>query len=246
MRLKTNLHLHTADDPKDWIRYSAREAIDRAAALGFEVLGLTCHGFFAGKEEYTAYAASKNILLIPGIELALNGPTKLQGRHVVVLNCGKDIESARTLDDLADYKYDHPQIFILAPHPFYPHPLERVSLFGYLEKYINLFDAVEWSWFYARGLNGRNRRAEEIATIYRKPLIATSDTHYLEYLDFSYAFVEAEVKSAGAVLQAVSEGKFENISPPRKFWREMVYDYTLRKIIFGDLISKTFSRRKSP
>jgi predicted metal-dependent phosphoesterase TrpH len=244
MQLKTNLHLHTADDPKDWIRYSAREAIDQAATLGFEVLGLTCHGFFAWKEEYDTYAKTKNILLIPGIELALNGPTKLHGRHVVVLNCDKDIEAVRTLDDLAEYKYNNPQIFILAPHPFYPHPFEKLSLFEYLEKHIKFFDAIEWSWFYSRSMNGRNRRAEEIANIYKKPLIATSDTHFLEHLDFGYAKVTTEEKTVGAVLQAVNEGKFENVTTPRKFWREMVYDYVFRKIIFGDLINKTFGQRK--
>ena len=238
MKIKTNLHLHINDDPKDFISYSFHEMIEEAVRLGFGAVAVTCHGFFAGKPEYEKYAAARNILLISGIELALNGPSQFIGRHVVVLNCGKDIEKIRTLDELEEYKKNHPEIFILAPHPYYWHLLGKISLFEYLKKYIHLFDAIELSWFYSKWLNGANRRADKIARKYKLPFIATSDTHFINHLNFGYAVIDAEEKTVAAVLKAIREKKFYNVTEPRKFWREMVSDYIIKKVIFADGLMK--------
>ena len=39
--IKLDLHLHTLDDPKDVIDYSAHQLLERARFLGFRVLAIT-------------------------------------------------------------------------------------------------------------------------------------------------------------------------------------------------------------
>jgi len=41
--LKAEFHLHTSDDPRDMILYTAEEVIDRAARRGYGVLAITNH-----------------------------------------------------------------------------------------------------------------------------------------------------------------------------------------------------------
>lgn len=245
MKIKTNLHFHTADDPEDLIQYTFEEGIDRAASLGFGALALTCHNFFAWRKEYDAYARSKGIILIPGIELSIKTGDNFHGRHTVVLNCTKEAEQIRTFADLAEYKSKHPEIFVLAPHPY--HSKER-CLNDYLEKNIKLFDAIEWSWFYSRLFN-RNRRAERIARKYNLPYIATSDTHMFDFINESYAVVESDERSARAVLRAIREGNFTNASSPRKFFKDLIWAYLYKRIFVNNILKRDlglFQDKKLP
>lgn len=212
MILKANLHMHTADDPKDSISYTFFEAADRAAELGFRVLAVTCHNRFVDRADQREYAARRGILAIPGIEATI------EGAHVVVLNPDGDIERVRTFEALRRYREEHPGIFVLAPHPFFP---DRYVLGRRLDRHIDLFDAIEHSWFYSRRIDF-NRRAERAARARGLPYLATSDTHDIRFLDASYALVDAEEPTVPAVFRALREGRFENKSAPRKLWRELV------------------------
>lgn len=212
MKLKTNLHFHTKEDKQDFIDHSALEGIDYAASLGFTVLAITPHLYFWHSKELDDYAASKNILLIWGTEIEINK------KHIVVLNCGKDVEEIKSFKDLEVYKNNHPEIFVLASHPFYG----RKSLNGHLEENIHLFDAIELSWFYSRFFN-RNKKAELIAKKYSLPFIATSDTHFLDFCDKNYILVDVKEKSVKAIFEAIRRHKFENITSARNFLNEMVW-----------------------
>lgn len=205
MQLKANLHLHSSEDPADGhaISYSFKEAIDRAHALGFEVLAITLHHIFGYTNELAQYAAGKSILLIPGIELSV------EGRHVLVLNCDKDVEEVKTFDDLRRYRQTHANIFVMAPHPYYP----ILSLQGALGTHRELFDAVEQSWFYTKFID-RNRPAREFAQKHQLPYVATSDTHILKNLNRSYALVEAEEKTIPAFFAALKAGRVHNVARP--------------------------------
>ena len=55
--IKVDLHIHTLDDPKDALDYSAHELLERARALGFRVLAITLHdAVFDRKEVYVTNA----------------------------------------------------------------------------------------------------------------------------------------------------------------------------------------------
>ena len=213
MRLKTNLHLHTQEDPSDAIAYSAKEAIDRASELGFQVLALTLHDKFGYTTELGAYAASQDIILIPGIEKTI------ERRHTIIINAVPEAEAIQTFIDLAAYKKLHPECFVLAPHPFF---YGNFSLKEKLHQHADLFDAVEYSWFYSKQFN-RNKRGRAVARERGLPFIATSDTHMLKYLNQSYAIIEAKEKSISAILSALRTNEFENVSAPVRFWRDMVF-----------------------
>ena len=185
MNLKANFHFHAAEDINHRISYTIKEGVDYAAYLGFDVLAVTCHGCFACASEDIEYASSKKVLLIPGIELDIYDE-KGKRSHIVLLNCDKSSEELSTFSDIARYKKEHPEVFVLAPHPYF---YGNFSLRKNLEKHIELFDAIEHSWFYSKLFN-RNRKAKLMAIKHNKPLIATSDTHFLDVFDSSYTTID--------------------------------------------------------
>src|SRR6185295_20195498 len=93
--IKVDLHIHTLDDPKDKIDYSAHQLLERARSLGFRVLAITLHDVVFDRPEVFADAAAMGILLIPAAEM------RLEGADVVLLNITTD-EAAqlRTFEDL--------------------------------------------------------------------------------------------------------------------------------------------------
>ena len=67
--IKVDLHIHTLDDPKDAIDYSAHQLLERAKELGFGVLAITLHDAVFDRPEVFADAAAMGILLIPAAEM---------------------------------------------------------------------------------------------------------------------------------------------------------------------------------
>jgi len=218
MKIKTNLHFHTGDDPADHISYSTKEGIDKAVSLGFGALAITCHQKCAWTPEYAEYAKSKGLLFISGIEIYVGETREESKRHVLILNAVKEAENVRTIDELIAYKKEHPEAFIMAPHPYF---YGGFSLKELLEKYIYLFDAVEQSWFYSRWFN-RNVKGKATADKYKLPFVSTSDAHFFDFLDKNYCTVEANEATPEAIFAAIRAGKFENTTSRRNFWRDMV------------------------
>lgn len=214
MRYKANFHTHTNEDPRDFVNYSIYECINIASLLGFEVIALTCHDKFINKIEYTKYAENKGILLIPGIEKTI------QKRHIIILGCDADIENTRTFDELHEYKKFNPEIFIIAPHPCFPGNYSLKE--NEIESNKNLFDAIEYSWFYTKHIN-YSKKGEVIAKSLGIPVIATSDTHDLQFLNSSYATVEAKEKQSSDIFESIRRGNFQNFSEPQKLCKAMCF-----------------------
>ncbi len=221
MKLKANLHLHTSDDPEDAVSYTWHDAVDEAQRLGFDVLAHSCHHVFIDRPEYRAYAAEHGVLCIPGVE------RDIEKRHVLILNADRSIESVNTFQGLAAYRANHPEAFVIAPHPFY---YGDFSLKEKLEPNIRLFDAIEESWFYSKWFN-RNLRAARVAERYHLPFITTSDTHVLRFLGVSYAEIDAEAKTVEAVFAAIRAKRFRNVNEPRRFWHDMVGDTLVPEVM---------------
>src|ERR1041385_7749371 len=94
--IKIDLHIHTLDDPKDVLDYSAHQLLERAKALGFRVLAITLHDAVFDRAEVFADAAAMGILLIPAAEM------RLEGADVILLNVSPDeVAPLRTFEDLA-------------------------------------------------------------------------------------------------------------------------------------------------
>ncbi|MCI0532596.1 PHP domain-containing protein [bacterium] len=218
MKIKANFHLHTAEDPGHAIPYSIYDAVDYAAKKGFDTLALTCHRMCACTDDHVAYAAAQKILLIPSIEADIYDDAARHPRnHVLILNCGKDAEKLRTFDDLRAYKKGNPDIFVIAPHPFH---YGTFSLHDLLAKHIDVFDAIEHSWFFSKWFN-RNKEAARATKRHRLPFIATSDTHFFDFFDKNYIIIESAENTPESLWRAIRTGSFENIASPRFFPTEM-------------------------
>src|ERR1700737_684711 len=181
--IKLDLHLHTLDDPKDVIDYSAHQLLERARFLGFRVLAITLHDAVFDRAEVFADAAGMGILLIPAAEV------RLQGADVIILNVSaQEIAQLKDFDDLRKLRGRRGNsIFTIAPHPFY---VLGASIGDRLITEMDCFDAIEYCHFH-KGLLNPNRRAAKVAKKFGKPLIATSDAHRLHAFGRHYTSMPA-------------------------------------------------------
>lgn len=206
MKLKSNLHMHVAGDPEDIITYTLHEAIDIAQKLGFSVLAVTPHNGRIGDVADIAYAKTRGILLIQGMEKTI------EDAHVLILNVNPEADLIKTFDDLVRYRESHPESFIIAPHPFFP------AGYALGEKFFrnrHLFDAIEFSWFFSKTVD-YNTKAEKAAKEYNLPYIATSDTHDMRFFDSGYAIIDVEEKSVEKIFEAIRKRAFHNVCSPKK------------------------------
>ena len=208
--IKVDLHIHTLDDPKDVLDYSAHQLLERARALGFRVLAITLHDAVFDRPEVFADAASMGILIIPAAEV------RLEGADVILLNVtASEIESLRSLDDLRALRVRRGQsLFAIAPHPFY---VLGASIGKKLIGKIDCFDAIELCHFWARFFNP-NRRAMQVAARFQKPLIATSDAHRLHAFGSNYTSIPRPAAlTIENVLAALRNGPLRLTNPPCTF-----------------------------
>ena len=205
--IKLDLHIHTLDDPKDKIDYTAHQLLERARMLGFRVLAITLHDTVFDRAEVFADAREMGILLIPAAEV------RLQGADVVLLNVTSDeIARLHNFDDLRKLRAERgASLFTFAPHPFY---VLGGSIGARLVEEIDCFDGIEWCHFY-KGWFNPNRRAKKIAIEHGKRLIAASDAHKLDAFGSHYTSVPRPAElNVGNLLRALRSGPVRLTSPP--------------------------------
>src|ERR1700730_10420516 len=208
--IKIDLHIHTLDDPKDAVDYSAHQLLECAHTLGFRVLAITLHDAVFGRQEVFADAAAMGILLIPAAEM------RLHGADVIVLNVtAEEMAELKSFDDLRRLRAQRgDSIFTIAPHPFY---MFGGSIGSRLLREIDCFDAVEFCHFHV-GLLNPNRRAKRVASRFGKPLIATSDAHRLHAFGRHYTSVPVPAAlTAENVFAALRGGPLRLTSPACSF-----------------------------
>lgn len=190
-------------DPKDNIKYTPKELIQKASDLGYDVLSITSHRKVIFSEDLRNFAIKKGIILLPGIELEING------KDILAINIDKKIENIRSFKELEVYKKSHTDCLVIAAHPFF--------IFGSLMKRkliknIDIFDAIEHSFFYSKSIN-LNKPAAKIAKKYNKPIISTSDCHLLEHLDIGYTLVNSK-KEISSLIKAIKNKQIKIHSTP--------------------------------
>ncbi|MCX6706776.1 MAG: PHP domain-containing protein [Candidatus Woesearchaeota archaeon] len=207
--LKIDLHTHAGKDANHSLDYSPKQLIDRMAGLGYDAVAITNHDTFTFSDKLRRYAGKRGILLIPGMERTI------EGKEVILINIKKDaIEKIKRFADLEEYKKDNEDIFVIAPHSYYP---SLRSLRSKLLRNIHLFDGIEFSHFYIR-LITFNTRAARIAHEHNLPLIGTSDCHMFDQLNRTYTLVDAE-KNVDSVLNALRKGKMRLVTEHIPFFK---------------------------
>src|SRR6476646_11971227 len=208
--IKIDLHIHTLDDPKDAVDFSAHQLLERARSLGFRVLAITLHDAVFNRKEVFADAAAMGILLIPAAEV------RLLGADVIVLNVTEEeIAQVKNFDDLRRLRERRGNsIFTIAPHPFY---VVGGSIGSRLFTEIDCFDAIEFCHFHFGPFNP-NRRAKRVATRFGKPMIATSDAHRLHAFGRHYTSMRMPpALTVENVFAALRNGPLRLTSPPSSF-----------------------------
>ncbi|HEY3662335.1 MAG TPA: PHP domain-containing protein [Chthoniobacterales bacterium] len=212
--IKIDLHIHTLDDPKDRLDYSAHQLLERARELGFGALAITLHDKVFDRAEVFAEAAAMGIVLIQAAEM------RIEGADAVLLNVRpNEVENLRTFDDLRQLRARRGEsFFCFAPHPFFR---LGASIGERLLEEIDCFDAIEICHFH-KGLFDLNRRARRVAEIYRKPLLATSDAHRLHAFGGHYTSIpRLPEPTAEAVIQALRTGPLR-LTSPSSSWRDLL------------------------
>ena len=206
MRLKCDLHLHTSEDPRHQLPYTAKDLIEAASKKGYHVVSITNHNTVTYDEELAEFARSKGILLIPGVEATV------MGKHVLIYGVeGRDEDWGHlTFFDLKRLKAAG--AFIVAPHPFYPN---YNCLGNLLERFSRLFDAVEYSHLYTKKLNF-NLKAQNFAKSMGMPILGLSDAHSLKQLDYTYTLIDSE-KDMNSIFEAIRNNRATIISRPARF-----------------------------
>jgi len=224
--LKVELHSHSSDDPVDAIPHSARELIDRAAALGYHALAITLHEKQLDVDPLRDYASARGITLIPGVERTI------QGKHVLLINFTAAAEAVTSFADLARLKQRERGV-VIAPHPFYPYPN---CLHGSMDRHATLFDAVEFNAMYARGADF-NRAAVRWAAKHGKPMVGNGDVHRLVQLGTTYSLIDAD-PDPQSICDAIRESRLEVRTGPLTWLRTVT--------LLGDLILQGVVRRTPP
>lgn len=211
--IKIDLHIHTLDDPKDRLDYTAHQLLERACNLGYRVLAITLHDKVFDCAEVFADAAAMGILLISAAEL------RLEGADVVLLNVQpNEIEGICTFADLRRFRaHRGDSLFCFAPHPFF---VLGGSLGERLVQEIDCFDAIEVCHFH-KGCFDLNRRARKVAAAFGKPLLATSDAHRLAAFGSHYtSLLRPAELTVAAIFQTLRTGPLRLTSPPSS-WRDL-------------------------
>ena len=235
--LKADLHTHSSEDRYEpFIAYSARQLIDRAAQLGYDVLGLTLHRRLWAPAVLIDYAAAKGILLLPGVE------ARIEGRDVLLYNISPgELAALRSFEDLAALKATKPELLVLAPHPFYP---SKHSLLGKLANYHELFDGIEWSSFWCISwLNRPNRLAAAFARRHHKALLANSDAHMLGTFGHGYSLISAR-KSASDIVAAIRAGRVRAVSKPLSIARWLAIACMLLSAPLRRMLARFIKRKR--
>ena len=212
--IKLDLHIHTLDDPKDKLDYSAHELLARARRLGFSALAITLHDEVFDRPKVFADAQRLGILLISAAEM------RIQGADIILLNVTpEDVKGLRDFDDIRKLRARRGQtLFTIAPHPFY---LLGGSIGKRLIDEIDCFDAIELCHFH-KGFFNPNRRAAQVAEKYGKPLIATSDAHQLSAFGHHYTTIpRPSTLTPEAIFSELRAGRGQPNTPAATF-REII------------------------
>jgi len=201
---RVELHSHCKGDPVDrHLKHTVFEQIDRAKEVGLDALAITWHRRICDNAEAAAYAKERGLLLISGIEADMD-----HRQHLLVLNLAEgDLPPTPSWAQVRALRARKPEVFVIAPHPFYPHP----SCVGNrLTEHVDCIDAVEWCSIHVNWVPSRvnpNLRAERWARQHGKHMIACSDAHSLNAIGKNASTVEAEALTPDALFAGISAGQ---------------------------------------
>ena len=193
--LSVELHVHSA------LSYDGRDPVElileQAQAVGLDAIAITDHDEIDASLEAVELAPEYDVVAIPGIEISSRAGHVLGlGVKEAVppgLSYGETLAKIRDLGGLA-----------VVPHPF------QESRHGVMARItrdqLALGDGIEV--YNSRLFTGRaNRQAERFARRRSLPMTAGSDAHISEMVGQAVTRVDADERSAAAILDAIRDGE---------------------------------------
>ncbi|WP_306057996.1 PHP domain-containing protein [Natronococcus wangiae] len=193
--LSVELHVHSS------LSYDGRDPVDlileQAEAVGLDAIAVTDHDEISASREAVERAPEYGLIGIPGIEISS------KAGHVLGLGVEEAIPPGLTYEETLEEIRSQGGLAVI-PHPFQQsrHGVTaRISREELAEG-----DAIEV--YNSRLLTGRaNRQAERFAKSRDLPMTAGSDAHISEMVGQAVTRVDADERSADAILEAIREGK---------------------------------------
>ena len=189
---KCDLHVHT-NASRDG-ESSVEEVLTAAAAAGLDAVAITDHDTTEGAIAALA-CENPGVLIIPGIEVS----TK-QGHLLILGTTRVFVPRQDVIETIAEAKLLG--AVTIVPHPFHQW---RHGVGLRCREALLAADAIE-------ALNSRyiigtaNQKAAKVARKYCRPATAGSDAHNCRFVGFGITEIEADDRSAEAILAAIRAG----------------------------------------
>ena len=193
--LSVELHSHSE------LSYDGRDPIEllleQAEAVGLDALAITDHDEIDASLEAAAIAEEYGLVGIPGMEVSS------AAGHVLALGVEELVPAGLSYDETLGRIASLGGIAVV-PHPFQS---SRHGVAAHITReQLAAADAIEV--YNSRLFTGRsNRQAERFAEENGLPMTAGSDAHIAEMVGQAVTEVDARGRDAGAILDAVAEGR---------------------------------------
>jgi predicted metal-dependent phosphoesterase TrpH len=193
--LKVDIHVHTHHSRDS--RASPTDVVRHALELGFDAIAVTDHDTVGGALEAEQAARGTGLIVIPGQEVSAS-----EG-EIIALGLRKALPRGMpALETMRQAKKEGG--FVVVPHPF---DLMRRGIGSSIKACTAYIDAVEV--FNARTIFNRfNKKARAFAEESGLPMVAGSDSHFLDEMGKAYLLVSSP-REASAVLDAIRSGRTE-------------------------------------
>ena len=210
--LSVELHTHSS------LSYDGRDPVDlileQATAVGLDAIAVTDHDEIDASLEAVERAPDYGLIGIPGMEISS------KAGHVLGLGLEEAVPPGLSFESTLEAIRDQGGLAVI-PHPFQESRhgvMARISREQLAEG-----DAIEV--YNSRLFTGRaNRQAERYARTRELPMTAGSDAHISEMVGQAVTRVDADERTADAILEAIAEGR-TTVEGKRTPWRISVQQF---------------------
>ena len=193
--LSVELHAHSA------LSYDGRDSVDllleQAAAVGLDALAITDHDEIDASLAAAEKAGDYGLVGITGMEIST------AAGHVLGLGITERVPAGLSFEETLDRIHDLGGVAVV-PHPY---QTSRSGVMANItETELAEADAIEV--YNSRLLTGRgNRKARQFAERRDLPQTAGSDAHISEMIGQAVTRIDADDRSASAILDAILDGR---------------------------------------
>jgi hypothetical protein len=198
------VELHAHSDASYDGRDSIEQLLERAREEGLDALAVTDHDEFEESQRAAALAPEYGLVGIPAMEVSS------AAGHVLAFGIDSAISPGLSFAETIERIHEQGGTAIV-PHPF--QEMRSGVLDAIPKEQLTLADAIEV--YNSRLVTGwSNRQAKRFAEQEGMPMIAGSDAHVSDMVGQSVTLVDADERSADAILAAIRDGK--TVLEPRR------------------------------